>query len=481
MRIPMLGYAPDVDPATPGAMMDCVSFISSVRGMQGAPSAVSVPLAALAAQCFGIDTFRKLDNSSTTVAGTATKLYTAGTTTWSDRSGAATFGASTTNRWSFSQYGDVTLAANKADTIQARTSGDFAAVSGSAPKAAFIETVNEFIFAANVNDGADKPDGWACSALRDYTDWTASIATQAANGRLTDTPGPFTGLKRLNDNIVLYKRRAIYVGTYVGPDVIWSFQLSSAEVGAINNNAIAFVDYAHYFMGEDDFYIFDGTRPIPFGGPVKETVYSEIDKSAINLCACLVDNKNTRIYFYYPNGSNGGYANRCVVFNWRTKRWGRDDRSIEACGQYVTGGTTYADVGTNYTTYDSLPNAPYGLAFLSASTENPAVVNTSHAVQTLTGTPGITSYRLGDIGSNIDFTLIKRIQPRFVVEPTTGSLTGYYKYAAGQSYVEFDAVSMTNSRFDYLRSARWHSAKMEFNGPVDIIDLDITAEIAGTE
>lgn len=481
MRVKLLGYAPDLDPTTPGIMVECTAFVSSHRGMTGAPAPVDTPLAALASACVGIATFRKLDNTSLTFAGTATKLYLAGTTTWTDLSGAATFNASTTNRWSFAQFGDVTLASNKGDTIQARTSGDFADVSGSAPQAAFIETVNQFVFAANVNDGVDKPDGWACSALGDYTDWTASIATQAANGRLTDTPGPFTGLKRLHDNIVLYKRNAIYVGTYVGPDVIWSFQLSSAEVGAVSNSSVAAVEYAHYFMGPDDFYIFDGTRPIPFGATVKETVYADLDKSALHLCTTLVDRKNTRLYFFYPSEGNGGYANKCVVYNYRTKRWGRDDRSVEATGDYVTAGTTYADVGTYYSTYGSLPSAAYGLAFLSAATETPAIVNSSHKLQTLTGTPTITGFKTGEFGSNETYTVLARIQPRFLREPDTGTFTGYYKYTSGDTAVEDDPVSMQDCRFDHFRSARWHAGRFSFTGSVDVVDLDVTATVEGAE
>jgi hypothetical protein len=481
MRIALIGYAPDVDPMTPGVMVECNGFVSSQRGMEGAPSAVSAGLPALAAECFGLATFRKLDNTSITVAGTATKLYKSATTSWTDLSGAATFAASSAARWSFAQYGNVTLASNKNNFIQAATTGNFAVVSGSAPKAAYIEAVNQFVFAANIDDGTDKPNGWACSALGDYTDWNASIATQSVNGLLTDTPGPITGLRRLNDNIVVYKRRGIYVGTYIGPEIVWSFQLSSADVGAIASNAIASVEYAHYFMGEDDFYFFDGSRPVAFGAPVKETVFVELDKAVPHLCTTVLDWKNSRIYFYYPGNANVGFANRCVVYNYRTQRWGRDDRVIEAAGQFVSAGITYGDLGTYYSTYANLPSSAYGLAFLSASTESPAIVNSSHVVQSLTGSAATTSFRLGDIGSNQDYTTVTRVQPRFLVEPSSATITNYYKYAAGESYVEDQTTAMQSCRFDFLRSARWHSGVLTFSGPAELADLDVTATHSGVE
>lgn len=473
MKVPLQGFAPDVDPTTPGVFTDCVSFVGSYRGMEGAPSAINTSLPALAADCVGFASFRKLDGTSTLIAGTATKLYSGGTSSWTDRSGAATFNASVTNRWSFTQFGDVTLASNKADTIQGRTSGDFAAVSGSAPKAAYIDTVGQFVFAGNVNDGADKPDGWACSALGDYTNWSASVATQSANGRLTDTPGPFTGIKRLSEAIVLYKRKSTYVGTYIGGSIIWTFQLSSSEVGALNNACIASVDYAHYFMGEDDFYMFDGTRPVPFGAPVKVTVFSALDKSKIHLCQSLVDVTHSRIYFFYPDSTTTSYANRCVVYNYRTRKWGKDDRTIQAAGVYVSSGLQYQDLGTYYSTYANFPNAPYGSAFLAASTETPAIIDSTATIKTLTGTPGITSFRLGDYGDNFNYSLLRRVEPRFFKEPQSGAMTNYYKYSAGEDYMPDTTTAMDNRRFDLMRSARWHTADFSFTGAVDLSELQV--------
>jgi hypothetical protein len=288
-------------------------------------------------------------------------------------------------------------------------------------------------------------------------------------------------LRRLNDSIVIYKRKAIYVGSYVGPDIIWSFQQSSADVGALNNNSIVFVDYAHYFIGENDFYIFDGTRPVPFGAPVKETVFSDIDKSSLHLCCAMADYRNSRIYFYYPSTSNGGFANKCVVYNYRTKRWGRDDQIVEAAGLYASPGMTYGDVGTYYSTYAVLPNASYGLAFASSAVEQPAFMDSAHTIKTLTGTPNTSSFRLGDLGSDVDYVTVTRVQPRFLRPPTNATMTNYYKTSSGSTYTEDTATVMSNYRFDLLRSARWHSAKFDFVGVVDVAELDVQLVADGTE
>ena len=151
---PLMGFAPDVESTTPGVLVDCAQLIPFESGMEAAPG-LTVPtgVGALAAECRGAAVITKLDGTRRVMAGTATALYELVSTTWTDRS-AATYTGSGDTRWSFTQFGDATIAANRTDTIQRTTSGSFAAISG-APKAKIVFTVGSFVMALNVNDGAE--------------------------------------------------------------------------------------------------------------------------------------------------------------------------------------------------------------------------------------------------------------------------------------------------------------------------------------
>ena len=72
--------------------------------------------------------------------------------------------------------------------------------------------------------------GTAAESATD-TAWTPDIATQAANGTLGDTPGPVVAAHALGANLLVYKQRATYLATYLGPPVIWSFQLLADDAG----------------------------------------------------------------------------------------------------------------------------------------------------------------------------------------------------------------------------------------------------------
>ena len=200
---PILGFAPDFDSTAPGILTDCSRLVPTPSGYTSAQSPITAGLPALAAECRGAAVMRKLDNSKRIFAGTQTKLYQQSGSTWADVSRATNYTGGTDNRWRFVQFGDVSLAVNQTEPLQASSSGAFSDVAGS-PKARLIESVAGFVMLAGTNEATygDSTDRWWCSGLYDHTVWTPSIATQCATGRLVDAPGDIRALKRLGNDVV---------------------------------------------------------------------------------------------------------------------------------------------------------------------------------------------------------------------------------------------------------------------------------------
>lgn len=72
----LLGFSPDVDPTTPGVMLDVANLVPDESGMKGAPSPVNATGApVLAAPCIGAAVITKLDDTRRIFAGTTGKLY----------------------------------------------------------------------------------------------------------------------------------------------------------------------------------------------------------------------------------------------------------------------------------------------------------------------------------------------------------------------------------------------------------------------
>ena len=489
-KIVFVGYAPDADPTVPGIFTNCSHVLPTLRGFKASPTPEVTTLPALAAACQGAALVTKLDATTRFIAGTGTKLYEDNATSWTEvtRSAGGNYSVTSDTTWSFAQFNDVTLATQKADLLQfSSSSGKFADVSG-APKASLVETVGAFVFVFDTNEATygDSPNRWWCAAEGDYTDWTPNVDTNCYTGTLSSSPGQIRAGKRFGNNIIVYKDRAMYIGYYSGNPIGWNFNEIPGDTGALSNNVVVKVGTPespkHIFMGYNDFFSYDGSVPVPLGANVlKDTVYAALNRTYSSLCTALHDYINNRIFFFYPTSGNTT-PDSCVVYNYKTNQWGRDDRTVEAVADYLSSGTTYNALGTSYSTYNDLNiSKSYDTAFTYAGTPHNAFFDTSHTLQTLTGAASDSSITTGDYGDDSQFTTVTRIKPRFLTSPTTAQLTNYYKNELGDTHTADTIVPYTQYRFDLLREARWHRALIEFTGEMEINGLITETEVTGYE
>lgn len=463
----LIGFAPDADPTTTGVLTACTNIIPGEKGMESAPIPVNAAVTTLASECTGSALIVKLDDSRRMFAGTDTHLYELDAGSWTDRSGATYTGTGET-RWSFAQFGDATLASNLQDTIQRSTTGAFASISG-APKAKIIYTVGGFVMALHTDDTGFglQQDRWWCSAAYDDTDWTPSVTTQATTGRLVSAPGRITAGGRLGDYAVAYKDKAIYLGQYVGAPVVWDWQqIPGGEAGCVGQDAWCDVGGAHFVVGYDNFWLFDGSRPVPIGtGTVRQWFYDNSDPAYRYQTRCTFDRQNGRVWvFYVPAGS---YSHlKALVYHVAMKQWGLVDVETEAEVNYFTPGYTIDGLTALSSTIDALPDVTFDSQFWLSGGIALSIFNTSHQLQTMTGSATSSSMTTWIVGDDDLYSLLSKVRTRFGVgsRPTAATLTAY----AGPNLSEMVLVtssSLNDGKFDVLSSGRWHQALIEFTGP----------------
>lgn len=476
--IQLAGFAPDADPTAPGVLTDCANFIPAVNGMESAPSLVSpsgVPAVADSVQ--GAAVVTKLDDSRRIFAGTSTKLYELVSGAWTDRSKAGNYTGSGDSVWSFAQFGDATLAANKADTIQRSTSGAFADVA-TAPKAKIIYSVGAFVMALNTNDGTEKPDGWHCCAAYDDTSWTPSTATQATSGRLVATSGALTAGARLGEYAIAYKSRSIYLGQYVGAPVVWDWvQVPGGEAGCVGQNALCDLGGLHFFVGEDNFWLFDGTTPQPIGDGVLRSWYFNNSSQVYKYkTTCIFDRPTNRVWVFYVS-KNGSGLDSALVYHLQTKKWGKADLNIESAIHYISAAVTI-DGMTG--TIDSLPDVAFDSQYWLAGGKALSVFNTSHQLQTLNGIPTSSSITTGHVGDDEVTTDLTSVRPRFVKSPSTAECVVFGVRSSGDTFTEGTTSTLASGKFDARQSAKWHKAVINFTGAVQLTGLQFNLVQAGT-
>jgi hypothetical protein len=469
---PLIGFAPDLDPTTPGVITACSQLVPTLKGMAGAPTAVDSGLDALAADCRGAAYVTRLNNTRRLIAGTEAKLYEINGTAWEDISRVGDYTPAAENRWRFVQFGNATLAANQIDTIQYSTSGAFADIP-TAPRARILETASGFVMAFGIDDatvGGERSDAWWCSNIYDHLTWTPGAGNQAAYGYLLDTPGEIRAAKRLGQDIVVYKERSMYLGRYVGPPVIWAFQLISSDIGALSQEAVVDTGNAQLFMSRDDFWIFDGSRPRSIGAPIREWFFSNSDSSFRYKIQSYYDKfKGLVWWFYAPNGSEGALTD-AVVYNLNSNRWGHAQVTIQAVLDYYSAEITWDSWPPGPATdYDDMPDVAFDSPFFDSDQSTIAVVGTDKKIATLSGACASSSLTTGDIGDDTQVTTLTNVKPRFISLPTTAQLTPYTRMYQGESLTVHDTVSRNNNKFDVLRSARYHRLKLDTTGDFEIV------------
>jgi len=476
----LIGFAPDADPVTPGLLTSVVNMIPWEQGMKGAPTgATPADVPVLAAECRGAAVVTKLDDTRRVFAGTTTNLYELTGGAWVDSGGTYTGGADT--RWSIAQFGNSTLASNLTDTIQRSSGSTFSDISG-APKAKIIFSVGTQIMALNTNDGASKPDGWHCCATFDETDWTESLTTLCASGRVVSQPGAFVAGGRLGEYAIGYKEKSIFLGQFVGAPSVWDWvQVPGGDAGCVGQDAWADIGGAHFFVGQDNFWVFDGSRPIPVGDELlRFWFYNNSNPNFRYKTQVVCDRQNNVVWVFYCSTASG-VPDKALVYNMKSKLWGTVDITVEATLNYVSAGVTIDDLPDYSATIDGLSSLSFDSQFWLVGGRSLAAFNSSHQLQSITGPCTTSSMTTGDTGDDDVVTLLAGIRLRFApgYKPSLATVQTYTKMELGDSLTTASTATMSDGKFDVLDSARWHRASFTFTGDHRILAIGYTLKPGG--
>lgn len=471
--IPLLGFTPDADPTTPGVLTDCTNFIPTEKGMAGAPSSTVavVGLSALAAACRGAAALTDTTGVRRSFVGAQTRLYELTSSTWTDRSRGGLYTGSSENRWMFAQFGNVAIATNDTEAIQYSASGAFADIA-TAPKARIVISAKDFVMAFNTNDTTygDQSDRWWCSGFQDYSTWTPALATQATTGRLVGVPGEITSAATLGSYVVAYKERGAYLGQYVGSPVVWQWDQVPGEFGCVGPEAVVDIGGAHFLVGPDNFWLYDGTRPVPLGtGQVRQWFFNDLSATYRYRTIVHYDRQFSRIWVFYPSAAtSSGQPDRALVYHLVTKQWGRANRSVEAVFQFITPGLTWDTLSSVGATWDALPSAPWDSQSFQAAGRSLAFFDTAHNLLCLNGSSSTSSFTTGDIGEDESYSYSSGVRLRFLTEPAVVAATGYTRATSGAALATNTSSALTDGKFCIRQSGRYHRYSFDMTGDNEI-------------
>lgn len=469
----VLGFAPDMDQTTPGVLTDCANLLPCELGMRPALQPVPGGVAPIGAQVRGAIAAIALDGGRRVVAGTDVGLHLLAGTTWADVSGAAgPFALGDDERWAFAQLGDSTLAACPSEGLMLSNGSDFAPVAD-APSAKILVSLKGFAMAFVTSDPVygDSPDRWWCSAYLDAQDWTPDVATLCTTGRLVESGGEITAAHRLGDDVIVYKRRSTYVGRYTGPAEVWNFTMVNSDIGCVGLDAVCDAGAAHYFLGDDDVYAFDGVQVRSIGRGVLRDWYALArNPKSVHRSIAFWDQSNQLAWFFFPGGQSE-QPDTGIVYHPASGRWGRADMGLRALLRYTPGATVYDGGGPAVGEYDGAVSMSFDSPFWTEAQQVVALFDANNDLVTLTGLAQPSRFVSGDFGDEDQNSWCDRLTLRLQGEPESATATGYVRDDAGPLVRVGCTSGRDDGAFDMRQRGRWHRFALEMTGGYTLVGL----------
>ena len=304
--------------------------------------------------------------AKTTVGGTLvfaggdTKLFKLDPTDLSldNVSKSGNYSTSVDQRWKFTQFGNVLIAANGTAKLQGynvNSSSLFADLAADAPTARYVTVVRDFVVSGNIQ--TDYPNRVQWSALGDESSWTVSPTTQADFQDIPDG-GSVVGITGGEYGLV-FMDRSIHRMSYVGSPLVFQFDNISRNLGCYEPNSIIQYGGTSFFLADDGFYACDGQNIIPIGNEkVNRYFFDDVDQGILYKMSAAVDPTKKLIIWAYASQSSAT-ADKLIIYNFLTQKWTSGTTSVDRIASTSTpsvnleGMDVYGNLDTIMTSFDS--------------------------------------------------------------------------------------------------------------------------------
>lgn len=479
--IPLAGFMPDAPAGTKGAITGCANLVPTSTGMAPGPqrSLGSTFSSGTATGAFISKNTRGI--ARLVVATAANNVFEATSAGWQSVSAIAGGNEGV----AFATFGNALLASSSAANVSASVysaavapaaATAFAVAAGS-PRANILVAAKNFVLAFDTDEalfGVSR-DRWWCSAFQDALSWTINPVTQANTGRLVGTPGPITAAAMLGDVCVAYKETGAYIGREAGPPFSWQWDDVESHFGCVGKRAVCDVEGAHFVVGPDDVWLFDGTRPISVAeGKVKNwlfrgsgSVAHEIDDTYRSKTVCVYERANTRVWvFYVQAGSTTGELDSAVVYSVRTGKWGRANRAIQcalslegAAGQHL----------------GSLPFYASGIAAFFSDDLQLYIVSD----KLIGAVPDASTIEVADVGDDFAATYVRSVLLNYNRRTLTAVAQGFTRDELTGPSTFRQTQTQERGRFNIKQDGRFHWFRFNMAGDYEVDGYTIDSRSAG--
>ena len=391
-RIPFGEWMPD-QPGITGSLTDAKNCVSQSFGYGPFPQAVAFSAAA-SENLTSLFASKQPDGVTKLFAAGRTKIFTVSGV------GAVTqvntgYTTSTSERFRFTQFGDVVIATDNSSKLQAWTLGTstaFADLAAAAPVAKYVTVVRDFVVTANTFESSKQEQyrvRW--SGINDETTWTPSSTNQADFQDIADG-GQIMGIRGGEFGLVLLER-GIHRMSYIGSPLIFQFDNISRGKGCMVAGSVAQYQGLTFFLSDDGFYACDGQQVIPIGAEkVDRWFLDDVSENDYPSMSAAVDPVRKLILWNYKSKDG---SRKLIMYNFNTKKWTYGEAGTDFISDASTASSTLEEVDSLSASIDALATPLDSILFAGGKYFLGGTLATK--VITYTGTPMTARIQTGDI------------------------------------------------------------------------------------
>lgn len=307
---------------------------------------------------FHLSTYVKFDGSVLLMAAALNltnnhvKIFVQNGVNWTDLTGALTIigsediyptAANFKGKWFFA-LGDTNLYQwdGVAAAVTAVTNGTPALAPPTKPLIVLASAAGSNLFLLNWTDTSANlaPYGVAWSAFLDETTWNGGNNGKGSGSQLlADDNLPITSGSVFGPYVLVFKARAMYIGTFQGAPFFYQFIRREEDRGCVAQGSIGSYNNMRIWLGEDNVYMFDGNTVQPLGDRILQSLIASINPAYVNRSIAFVDRFNARYHLFVPVPGASGPASQIrnvFTYHFRTSAWsyGQIDSSILPVSAY---------------------------------------------------------------------------------------------------------------------------------------------------
>lgn len=188
-------------------------------------------------------------------------------------------------------------------------SGDISSLGGLPPKAKYMTYLTPYIVLAHTDDGSGvNPWKIQWNDTGEPEQWSSG---NAGSLLVSDDPSPIKNIMKLNNYTAVYKQESLGLLQKVSTIDIFLYVTIKSGIGLSASRCVVEAEGNHYFMGANDFYVWNGGIPESIGTSVRDEVFSRMNRTNIERCFSLHIKSLKEVWFFVVISGE----------NWPTEIW----------------------------------------------------------------------------------------------------------------------------------------------------------------